>query len=242
MLQMIEFFFQADVIYNAIIPIFLILLGWTKGSLDVRRKNKALGYWKKKYRKVFSFYNIAMTHYVYFFLITEAGVIICELVRKIWKKELYGFVGVICSVINIIVMLAYRKKGKVKIDLLKNSKQKKIILWAIYFMVGMAFFDRIINDNVIVLMIYAIALIIWSICVNKYSERIYILDKPYANIHIKESEPLIGIYVGGIRKKGEWLIVNWVNENDNEMEVRVRESDVLRVDYYGEPLVIVENI
>ena len=62
------------------------------------------------------------------------------------------------------------------------------------------------------------------------------MDNRYADIYVKGSEKAAVAEAGSIKKQGEWIIVKRY-VNGYEEELRIRESDIVRIDYYGDPLI-----
>lgn len=92
----------------------------------------------------------------------------------------------------------------------------------------------------IVEIIFGILLFVWVICLFNYCDIAFILDNRYADIYVKGSERAQFAEAGSIKKHGEWIIVNrYVNGYDEE--IRIKESDIVRIDYYGGPMIMVER-
>ena len=80
----------------------------------------------------------------------------------------------------------------------------------------------------------------WACCVVECCDVAYIIDKSYADIYVKNSEAIKYIEAGNIKKQGEWIIVNKCVD-EMIQEIRIRESDIARIDYYGEPIIRVNK-
>ena len=50
--------FDSEIMYYVVIPIVIVLLGWVKNERDLKEKNKELGYWMLKCRKIPTFPDI----------------------------------------------------------------------------------------------------------------------------------------------------------------------------------------
>ena len=53
--------FDSEIMYYVVIPIVIVLLGWVKNERDLKEKNKELGYWMLKCRKIPTFPDIIVT-------------------------------------------------------------------------------------------------------------------------------------------------------------------------------------
>ena len=52
--------FDSEIMYYVVIPIVIVLLGWVKNERDLKEKNKELGYWMLKCRKIPTFLQFTM--------------------------------------------------------------------------------------------------------------------------------------------------------------------------------------
>ena len=67
-----------------------------------------------------------------------------------------------------------------------------------------------------------------------------ILDNRYADIYIKDNEKAEQAAAGTIKKQGDWIIVRrYIHEY--EEEIRIKEEDIVRIDYYGEPIIFIRK-
>lgn len=55
--------FDSEIMYYVVIPIVIVLLGWVKNERDLKEKNKELGYWMLKCRKIPTFPDIIIKIY-----------------------------------------------------------------------------------------------------------------------------------------------------------------------------------
>lgn len=97
--------------------------------------------------------------------------------------------------------------------LFENRKPKYILLYLLFVIVEISFY------------------IIFSYLVylrSKYSDTVFILDNRFA---------------GDIIKRGKWLYIYSIDKHyDGKIkQLRIKESNVIRIDYYGEPIIIVEK-
>lgn len=223
--------------YSIISPLILVLLGWIKNGYDVKEKNKELGYWKLRYRKVCTFMNIAMK--IYTWMALNFGVM--QGIRKaisIWKDDLlsYILIGCLYLAINFLILFLNCRDVKTKIEFWTNGKSKKRLVGVLYIILGGGFFIELFDRYEYVFeLIFGISLIVWMFYLFSSTDVAYILDNRYADIYVRGSDKAEFAEAGSIRKKGEWIIVNrYVNGFDEE--IRIKESDIVRIDYYGDPV------
>ena len=50
---------NSEIVHYVVVPIAIVLLGWVKNERDLKEKNKELGYWMLKCRKLPTFPNIS---------------------------------------------------------------------------------------------------------------------------------------------------------------------------------------
>lgn len=46
---------NSEIVHYVVVPIAIVLLGWVKNERDLKEKNKELGYWMLKCRKLPTF-------------------------------------------------------------------------------------------------------------------------------------------------------------------------------------------
>ena len=242
MLETLKEVFTNEVMYYVIVPIILLLFGWVKSWYDIRMQNKKMGYWKVKIRREPSFYNIAMKLYNYMLL----NLLLMEFIQlgcsNIWGKfKSILCIGIIYVINNVIIVMYTIRKPRTKIELWTDTKVKYSLLLAICLIFNIIFFVEIIPISWgIVEITYCFSLMVWCYSINKCSDIIYILDKPYANIYIEGAEPVKYINVGSIKKEGSWIYVNRFTNGCYE-ETRIKESQIVRIDYYGEPIIVLKS-
>ena len=126
-------------------------------------------------------------------------------------------------------------------ELWKDGEKKRLLIITLYMIYGIPFFLELYGKCTwIIEAIFCVLLSIWAICLFNFYEVAFILDNRYADIYVKGSEQAQFAAAGSIKKQGEWIIVNrYINEYDEE--IRIKESDIVRIDYYGGPIIIVEK-
>lgn len=241
MLETLKKVFTNEVMYYVIVPVISLLFGWIKSWYDIRIQNKKMGYWKAKVRREPSFYNIAMKLYkCMLFNLLLMTIIQFGFSKIMDKTKSILCIGLIYVVINTIIIICTISKSTTKIELWTDKKVKYSFLITIFLIFDVVFFLEIIPASLYIIeIIYFLSLMTWFYLLNKCTDRIYILDKSHADIYIEGAEPVKYIIVGSIRKWGSWIYVNRFIDGYYE-ETRIKESQIVRIDYYGEPIIILE--
>jgi hypothetical protein len=234
--------FNNDIMYNIIVPIVLILLGWIKNKHDLKEKNKELGYWIMKWKRFPTYVDVLYNIYI---RMAISLVIMLVVMLAIYYAKgttaLYVVLGSFYFSINALITFCFYRGIKSKVEFWKNGKQKRLLTITLYIIFEMPFFIQLNNKyNFILEVIFSILLFIWALCLHKYCDVAYILDNRYADIYIRGNEKTQSAEAGSIKKYGEWIIVHrYVNGYDEE--IRIRESDIVRIDYYGGPMIVLEK-
>lgn len=235
MIEAVQKILKSEIMYYVIVPLAIVVLNWIKNWLDVKGKNKELGYWMKKCKRVTTFVDIAMKMYkrlaviffviifIIFFVFSTTG----ELLRCIMSGILYFIFG------GAVVFQTWRETHT-RVEFMTNGKCKKILILALYFIFGFALFGKMFGN--ILEIAFLTVLFIWACFLLKYSDVVFVIEKPYADIYVKGSEKAEHAEAGNIIKQGEWIIVSRYI-NGIEEEIRIRESDIARIDYYGKPMI-----
>lgn len=235
---------NSNIMFYVVIPVITVILQWVKNAYDIKAKNKELGYWVKKYRKLETFIIVIMRLYKRLAFISLLAILIRIILGLyIDKYSSYTLIGVIYGVICIIIISKEWKKPMLQAEFLSNGKAKKLLIIGLCLIYAVCFLVADIDNeyNWLYEIIFIVALIIWMFYLYKYSDVAFILDKSYADIYVKGSEKAEYAAAGTIKKKGEWIIVRRYI-NGYEEELRIKESDIVRIDYYGDPIVIVHKM
>lgn len=155
---------------------------------------------------------------------------------NIWNKYLEKIVLVQFFVlISIIVTLKTDKKILKRIKYAEKRTEKMTLLLSNYIIFIMIFCTGWIEMDYLCL--YEIGLtvvvVIWAAFLIKVSNATTIIYHKYADIYLKTGGKIERIQTYSIKKEKE--IVTMLQEND-EKEIHIREEDIRRVDYYGEPI------
>lgn len=232
-----------NIMYYIIVPLIVVFLGWIKNAYDIKEKNKELGYWIKKYKRLKTFIDISMQVYKWLTFVIIFSMII-RIIVELFKGKLMSYIigGTIYSIIGIIIVVLVWRKTATKIEFLTNGKSKKILLISLYLIFLFGFFVSGASSTYnIFFILFVIMLLIWIFCLYRYSDIAFILDNSFADIYVKGSDKAELVEAGNIEKKGEWIIVRrYINGYDEEL--RIKESDIVRIDYYGGPFIYVKKI
>lgn len=233
---------NSEIVHYVVVPIAIVLLGWVKNERDLKEKNKELGYWMLKCRKLPTFPNIATK--IYKMMATNLLVAyMVEAILCFWKGMTFSYIfsGIWYFGINALFVFWNCRSANGKIEFWKNGKAKGVLIFTLYLIYGIPFFSGWYGKyNSIVRIIFCILIFVWAICLFNYCDVAFILDNRYADIYVKGSECAQFAEAGSIKKYGEWIIVNRY-ANGYDEEIRIKESDIVRIDYYGGPMIMVEK-
>lgn len=234
--------FTSEIMYYVVVPIVVVLLGWIKSERDIKEKNKELGYWMMKCRKSFTFPDIALKIYK-MMAINLMVMYIVRVMLYLWKGMIFSYIvsGILYFGINGLLTFLNCRSVKSKIEFWENGKAKGILVITLYFIYGIPFFFKLYGKYVAVVeIVFCVLLSAWVVFLFRFCDVVFILDNRYADIYVKGSESAQFAEAGSIKKYGEWIIVNrYVNGYDEE--IRIKESDIVRIDYYGGPMIMVER-
>ncbi|MCM1326437.1 MAG: hypothetical protein NC094_03560 [Bacteroidales bacterium] len=229
-----------EIVYYVIVPLGGIFLNWIKSSHDLKRENKQLRYWAIEFREIPTFKEIAMQTYKILAVILVISILIKQSLIVLGINNFltaivnlfYFFIGAIC----IILVIGNRKT---RVECFKNGKEKKFLLFVLYLIFGMVLcLIEYKEIKYLLSILFSISLLTWMYYMYKYSDRVAVLDNRYANIYVRNSEVAEFVEAASIKKKGLWIIAKrYVNGYDEE--IRIKENDIIRIDYYGEPLIVV---
>lgn len=242
MLEALQGILKNEIMYYVIVPIIIPLFSWIKNRFDAREKNIKMGYWKINPKRGYSFHDIALKTYVFMLI----NMLIMQLLRfasSFWIEEIYSYMifGIIYVTLNIVIVICILKQAKTKIELLKDEGIKKVLLLILCFIYCIAFFERLLAEyKHIMESLFCIVLIGWWFVLFHYTDMVFILDKTYADIYVNGAEAIKFINAGSIRKKGGWIYAYRFVEGYEE-EIRIKESEIVWIDYYGDPFIYIQN-
>lgn len=224
---------DSSVTHYVFIPIIILVAGWIKNACDKKKENKKIGCWLKTYRKPRGFYNMMWR----FYISLGVSLFFTVMVREICKKESIPNIIFVAAylAISAIIMLIIWKRPVMKSEFLSNGTAKKILIIALYIIYGV--YCIMGADCTIALILFAVGILLWGFFLYKYSDVTYVFENKYADIYIRGNDKIEAVSTMTIRKNGNWIIANRII-NECKEEIRIREDDIVRVDYYGEPIII----
>lgn len=125
--------FDSEIMYYVVIPIVIVLLGWVKNERDLKEKNKELGYWMLKCRKIPTFPDIIIKIYK----MMAINLLITLVAKKMlcyWKGVVFSYI--ICGIwylgINAIITFRNCKSYNSKIEFWQDGKLKRKLVITLY--------------------------------------------------------------------------------------------------------------
>ena len=234
--------FDSNIMHFVIVPLVVVFLGWIKNKYDIKKKNKELGYWMMKCRKLDTFIDDVMK--IYTWLIVNFYVVqIILLIIHLWNGLLFSFIisAILYLLFGTLICFIVYRKIKNKGEFFTNGKSKKELIVCLYIIYWIPFFIQLYDKYVwLVGFVFSILLFIWICMLFMYCDIVFILDNRYADIYVKGSEKAQFAEAGSLEKRGEWIIVNRCI-NERQEEIRIKESEIVRIDYYGGPMIFVEK-
>lgn len=146
-----------------------------------------------------------------------------------WIKILYF--SMVCG-FGVIDLIFEIKTVRCRIELLKHKVRKIIVLAlteVIYFMP--IFMLNHADDKAT--LVWGIALCALVLLVSVFSDHILIYSNKYVSVVLNDGTEIKDIQIDKIKVKRKWMIINKIGKN----EIRIRESFVVRINYYGKAYV-----
>lgn len=234
-----------ETIINGVIVSLITVIGERLiRNKDIKNKNKELGYWLIKWRREYGFLEMTLSLYVRFalvfvccYLLKAVNIFLNVLgILVVWKIESVVYGG-LYYLIGIIFIVVSHNKFKNKVEMWTNGKCKKKLVVSLYFIFSIPLFYE---TSAMIIILFGVLLCGWCCCLFEYCDWAYVLDKSYADIYVKGSEIIKSVEAGNIKKQGEWIIVN-KNIDEIVREIRIKECEIVRIDYYGDPIIRIEN-
>lgn len=160
-----------------------------------------------------------------------------------WKGTLFAYIvsGILYFLISALIVFLSCRSAKVKVEFWTYGRIKMWLIISLYLIYGIPFFIELYGKYaMIVEIVFGISLFIWACFLILCCDDVFILDNQYADIYVKGGEKAQFAEAGSIKRKGDWIIVNR-EINGCQQEVRIKESDIVRIDYYGGPIISVES-
>ena len=242
MVDIILTILNSNIMCFVVIPLLVVIMGWIKDKNGIKKKNKELGYWMVKYQRANTFIDDAMKIYkslaVCFVFVQIILLILC-----LWKGKLFGFIisGIINCLFSALICIIICKKSTNIIEFWTNGKSKRELVLCLFIIYWIPFFIQLYDKYMwIVECTFLVLLIIWILMLYMYCDEVFILENKYADIYVIGIEKAQSVEAGGLEKRGEWIIVpRYINQRREE--IRIKESDIVRIDYYGGPIISVEK-
>lgn len=227
-----------EIICGIVVPIIVVLLQQYIAKRDIKNKNKELGYWLMKWKTDYGFVDSIFLLYirlaiVFVFIYIVKGVF---KILNVWQN-CFVLYGILYFIIGTIIVCFTCMNAKTKVEMWTDRKQKWKLVILLYLIYSIPLFYE---TSAIIIALFTVLLFGWACCVVECCDVAYIIDKSYADIYVKNSEAIKYIEAGNIKKQGEWIIVNKCVD-EMIQEIRIRESDIARIDYYGEPIIRVNK-
>lgn len=221
---------NSNVTYYIIVPFFLLFLEWIKNWYDINRKG--IKYALGKHKNICPFFSLYRNFSMGIYLIFCGLMFIYELIEifeiKISHLEIYFLCTM--NILGIIYLIKKLHEEIYQIELLKYKICKIIsfILEELSFSLPIIYLN---NQNIAY--VWLTIQIVLLIMVNFFSDHILIYRNRYVAIVIEGGEILKDIQIDKLYVRKRWLIIK---EDTNKIirEHRIREEDVVRIDYYGE--------
>lgn len=224
-----------NMIYYVIMPVFLLVMQWIKKWRDTKRKNKNSSLWKVNYRVRRPFWEVSLIFIFVISLIILPFSILSELWNNIYYKI---FLQVLCFVIYIFIFKLMKKITIVRIEFLKCKAGKMFMLLVLGVIMPLPI---TYSSRLDVISIWLPLVLGWCSLIYFGSDRIITYDMTYANIYICGEEPIKYVMVDDIEKHGSWISVAKYGKNGYQ-EIKIKENQIERIDYFGDPLLVVENV
>lgn len=237
MWEIFQKIFKNEIMYYVIVPISILIFEWINNWYEIKNKSKKMGYWKIKIKREPSFHTIMANPYI----LMTVNLLIMKIIKYIssfWIDEIlsYTIISIIYVIVNSLIIVYIVKRPKTKMALLTERRKKQVLIGILWFVFNIIFFlETLPKYKYMVEIIVYIVLVIWAIVLSKYNDTIFILDKSYADIYINGTEAVKCVYAGSMRKKGGWIYIDRYADGLEE-EIRIKESEITRVDYYGDPI------
>lgn len=233
---------NSNVTFYVFVPLLIVFLNWIKNGHDIKKKNYQLGYWLKKWEREETFIDIAMKMYKIFGMIFIA-VAVLQIVLKQYVGRVWSCVisMILYWAISTLTIWGNNKAVKVRSEIMTNGRCKKGLITSLCTIFVYALACLQIETNQFIYQgLFLIILVVWMFFLFKYCDTVFVLENRYADIYIRGDEPTEYVEAGTIKKQGEWIIVNrYINGYDEE--IRIKESDIVKINYYGGPIIMVEQ-
>ena len=243
MLEVMLKILDSNVMFYVVIPVILVVLSWIKQAYDDNKRKKEYGIWIKKYERVKTFVVIMLQQYKILAFIFIVALFIFLFLELLYSR-ICGYIGLGIfyfggSILWVIYLLNSRW---LKVEMLDKKKEKKRMIIFLYFIYTisllLATVDALFEISYVV---FIVLHIVWACILLKEYDLAFKIDNQYVDIYTKECDVTECVEVKTIRKKNGW-ITGEQYKNGEIHNIQIEESEIKKVDYHGEPVVIVERI
>ena len=224
---------NSNIIYYIIVPFLILILGWGHDWYD--KKSQGISIMKGKRKRKCPFFRVyinfvrKISEYTLCVLIVY-GLLLCLEVLHIkipmWVKLLYISVVYGGGLIKLILQI---KTVRGRIELLKH-KVGKIIFLALTELIYLMPIHMLSHADDTVSLVWGITLYTLVLLVPVFSDNILIYSNKYVSVVLNDGTEIKDIQIDKIKVKRRWIIINKTEKN----EIRISESAVVRINYYGE--------
>ena len=128
---------------------------------------------------------------------------------------------------------------EVKLEFFKWKKFKIFMIMVLDILFCAIFFIDVWGYTIAI--IVGILFILWIVLIKIFSDNILTYQKSFASIYLNTNEIIKDVRIDKIKKSRGWIILSR-KINGHYIETRIKEETINRIDYYGDPLIIVKNI
>ena len=231
-----------NILKGLVFPIIVCIVQQWISKKNIKEKYKGMSYWKMETRREFSFVDIELAAYKYFSIICIIvyglkGILNIFGVNKI---SLIGWEILYCSIAALFVLYV-RKNVKFRKEMLVDKKKKWELIILIFVIQSVPILSEVSNGVYIFnILFWGMLLLGWAYCVLEYCDVVRVIEYQYADIYLSENEIIRGIETENIKKKGKWILVKQ-GVGETRREIRILETQIVRIDYYGEPIIDIEK-
>lgn len=227
--------FLSNTMYYIIVPLFIVLVGWVKNWYDTIHKNAKIGRWKIKYKKECPFFKIGIKMFSNSIGVYESAICLVDLLGAYEHREI---IAVISCIANLMFMRTYLKEAEIRVEFLKFKKTKIFIISILIILISISIGFM---ESMKFLIVWISLIGLWFALVYVFSDKVVTYNKRYANIYISGGMLIEQVRIDKMKRQGNWVSFQKI-ENGKAKEIKIRENLLERIDYFGEPLIVVKNI
>lgn len=218
--------------YYIIVPFLILILGWIYNWYDKKSQDITIMKGKKKRECPFFRVYIDFAGKVYSCVVIVLNVGIFFTLEELhieilmWMRMLCF--SMVCGA-GLIVLIFQIKFVRYRIELLKHKVGK-----ILFFVLTDVLYSMIIlivdYEDYKPLLAWVIIISALFILVPIFSDNILIYSNKYVSVILNDGKEINDIQIDKIKIKRKWMIINKTGKN----EIRIRDSSVVRSNYYGE--------